>query len=292
MKLLLNLGKEYDVIVIGTGPAGIASSIFSKLYNLKVLHIGKVYGGQLTKAKEVANFPGFGITTGKEIIDKFRKHEEELNIEIEEDEVVDILKEGNKFTVLTKKNKRYESKAVILAIGLLRKSKFDKYVGKGLSYCPSCDAYLFKNKKVIAIVNDEEGVDELSILYSNCKEVIVVSENEKVLDKIKGKKIKGSLKEIIGNEKVEKAIINDKEIEIDGIFILDKVPSSLLIEKLNIELEGNFIKVDKEMKTNVEGVFAAGDVTNASKLKQIVTSLSQGAIAALSSLLYIKSKFK
>jgi len=298
--------KKYDLVIIGAGPAGLTAGLYAVRDGLKVAIIGKELGGTTSKILIIENWPGYsgsGAILIKQFYEQLKKYPVDLILE----DVENISKFKKEFKIKTKKE-IFESKAVIISTGTERKKlniKGEKeLIGKGISYCVTCDSFFFKNKEVAVIGGSDCAATSALALSDIAKKVYVVYRGEKLrCEEINSKRLKQKKNveifynsiplEIQGKEKVEKLIIKQKDskkqIKLNGIFI--EIGSKPLIEfaknlKLKLDKE-NQILVDKNMKTSVSGIFAAGDVTD-SKLKQVIVASSQGAIAAKSAYDYIK----
>lgn len=285
----------YDVIIIGGGPAGVTASIYSQRYQLKTLLITKNIGGMIQDSHILENYPGFTKISGTELSKKFQEQLKNLKVEIKEEEVTNIEKNEN-FTITNKKNNKYETKNIILALGT-KKRKLnipgeEKFLGKGISYCYTCDAPLFKDK-IVAVVGGSDSAAKASLLLANyTKKTYIIYRKENLrcephyLKKIKSKNIEilnnTKILEIRGKEFVESVSLSNKEeLKLDGIFIeIGTIPLTNLAKKLNIKLdENNYIITNEKQETNIKGIYATGDITN-KQLKQIITAAAQGAIAA------------
>ncbi len=295
----------YDLIIIGSGPAGMTAAIYAARYKLNTLIISEDIGGLMNESHLVENWPGVESISGKELAHNFRKHVEAYHIPIIEEEVISIKK--NKEFLVGTKNKNYEAKSIILALGTKRRKLNvpgeEKYAGRGVSYCFTCDAPIFRNKTVAMIGGGDSAAKGSLLLSEYAKKVylIVRSEfkaEELTIDQIKRTKnieiiMKANVKEILGDKVVRKIKLDiGKEIDVDGVFIeIGHIPSTTLAKEIGVKLNSHEeIIVDDEMKTNVEGVFAAGDITDKSAvLRQIVTAAAQGAIAALAAYKHIKN---
>ncbi|MEM5871990.1 MAG: FAD-dependent oxidoreductase [Candidatus Aenigmatarchaeota archaeon] len=303
--------KKYDLIIVGLGPAGCTAGIYATRYALKTLIVGSIPGGQANEAYQIDNYPGLLNISGIELMKKLMDHVKTLGADIVFNEVVEIKKKENTFVVKTY-SESYESKSVILATGSKKRNLNipgeEEFRGRGVSYCATCDAAFFKNKIVCVIGGGNAAIMSAMMLAEHAKKVYIAYRKEKKdmrampswIEKAeKNEKIEMIFsaipKRIEGKEKVE-AIVFDKNSEefkltVDGVFIeIGSEPQNSLAKQLGIELtkEGK-IKVDEEMKTNIEGVFAAGDVTNASaNFEQIIVACAEGAIAARSAYQYLK----
>lgn len=297
---------NYDLVIIGSGPAGLTAALFAARYKLKTLVIGKELGGQLAYAYKIENYPGFNSISGIELTKLMKSQVIALGVRIIEEEITNIIKEKDKFIVMTDKNK-YESKSLIFALGTGRKQlnlpEEAKFFSKGISYCATCDAPLFKNKVVAVIGGGDSAVMAALLLSKYAKKVYIIYRKGKLraepikleqLEKIKKIEIiyNAEISKILGEDFVEKILLsNKKTLEVQGIFVeIGSTPSTYLIKKLNIQTDKEgFILTNSAMETNIRGVFAAGDIIK-KPLRQIVTATSDGAIAALSAYKYVSKK--
>lgn len=304
----------YELIIIGGGPAGITAGIYAARYRLKTLMITKDFGGQVArKAVPIENYPGFKEISGIELIQKFKEHLEKFKIDIEIDSVVKIEKTNGNFRVLTeKKQKQFEGKSVIIASGAdprpLKVPGENEFIGRGVSYCSTCDAPLFKNKTVAVIGGGNSGFEAAIALSRWAKKIYVLEYGEKVIADVENQELaqktgkvetitSAVLKEIRGEKFVNSIIYQDrksgenKELKVEGIFVeIGLQPASAFANDLVDFNERGEIKVDFEtFQTKNPGLFAAGDV-NIGKFKQIITACGEGAKVALSAYEYLKIK--
>lgn len=294
----------YDVIIIGSGPAGLTAGIYTTRADLKTLLLaGSKWGGQLQLTTLVENFPGFpeGIQ-GPELMQNMRKQAERFGTEIVEREFVeaDFSKKNGHFIVKTA-DKSFEAKSVIIATGADTKwlgvpGEMD-LIGRGVSSCAPCDAPFFREKNVIVVGGGDSAMEEALVLTKFAKNVTLVHRSDSfkaspiMLKRVQeNPKISiltnSEIKEITGGIKVEKVrLFNNKtneesEIPIDGIFVaIGHMPNSKVFKGIDIDEKG-FVKVYDHTKTNVEGVFVAGDVHDA-HYKQAITAAGYGCAAAL-----------
>jgi len=288
----------HDLIIIGGGPAGLTAGIYAARSGLKTGIISKDIGGTANSILMLENWPGFN-GSGAQLMKQFYQHLKEYNINIIMEEVENIDKKNNLFVVKTSKNE-LNARALILATGTNRRkiniAGEAELTGRGVSYCVTCDSFFFKNKIVGVIGGSDCAATSAIALSDIAKKVYVIYRGEKLkcedINSIRLKKKKNVEviynavpKEIIGKGEVESLIIeqnkNKREIKLDGIFIeIGAVPLTKFAENLKLELDNEkYIIVDKNMRTSIKGVYAAGDVTNF-PLKQVVVASSQGAIAA------------
>lgn len=287
--------KRYDLIIIGAGPAGLTAAVYSARYKLKTLVIGKIIGGDAVRAYKIENFPSYKSIKGYEFAKRLKKQVEKLGMEIKLEKVEEV-KKNKIFEVKTKENK-YFCKKMIIATGV-REEKLNlkneyKFLGHGLSYCVSCDAAFFKDKITAVVGGSNAALTSALLLAEFSKNVYIIYRRDRFyradpiwIEKIKkNKKIKvkfnSNVVELIGKDKLEEVKLdNSKKIRLDGLFIeIGGKPSLEFAKDLKLKLEKGYIKVNKEQKTNVKGVYAAGDITTTS-LKQIIVACAGGAIAA------------
>jgi thioredoxin reductase (NADPH) len=301
----------YDVIIVGAGPAGLAASIYASRFNLKNLVLGNALGGTLSEIFIIENYPGIKSTSGMDMAQIFQEQVKALGPEIKLEKVQEIEPLENGFKVISDKN-IYKSQAVILALGKtfcrLNIPGEKKFLGKGISYCATCDSAFFHNK-IVAVVGGGNAAAQAALLLSQrSSKVYIIYRKEKMraqdilIDRIKSnpkiKRIKSTnLLEIQRKEKVKKIILDRKyngsnELILDGVFIeIGAKPPSRLTQKIGIKIDKEgFIVINGKGQTNIKGIFAAGDVTTGSdKISQIVTATSEGAIAAISVYEYLKN---
>jgi len=301
---------EFDVAVIGAGPAGLTSAIYTTRYGLKtVVFEDPTNPSQLALAPKIENYPGFE-GTGLELLTKMKEQAEKFGAEIRVERVVNIEKaEG--FIVKTDEGE-YKAKAVILAMGGKHRKLGvvgeDEFLGRGVSYCAVCDGFFFKDKKVLVVGGGNTALSDAIYLHDlGCDVKIVHRRDEFRADKVLQDRVfergidviwNSVVERIEGKDRVERVVLKDvksgekKVVETDGVFIAIGVePNVELAVKLGVELENGYIKVDRLQRTNVEGVFACGDCCN-NPLKQVITACGDGAIAGYSAYEYIKSKMK
>ena len=290
---------NYDLIIIGAGPAGLTAGLYAARYKVNVLVIGKLSGGTATEAHKVCNFPSYESIGGVELMMKMIKQVKNLGVKIKQEEVINIKKE-NLFKITTNKGE-YFSKKIIIATGSKRMKlgveREEELTGKGVHYCATCDAGFYKEKIVGVVGGGNTALTTALLLAKVAKKVYIIYRQDKfsraeptLVDDVKKEKkivpvFNSEVLKLIGKNKLEEIEIKKtegKKIKLDGLFIeIGGISNIKLAKLLGIKLEKNYIKVDKEQKTNVKGVFAAGDVTN-NVLKQIVTGCGEGAVAGFS----------
>ena len=296
----------YDLIIIGAGPAGLTAAIYAARYKVKALVIGEQLGGMASEAHEICNFPTHNKITGEALAEKMNEQVKNLGVEIIQDSVISIEKIDSMFNLKTNL-KEYLAKKIILAMGSekrkLELENESNFIGKGVSYCATCDAPFFRNKIVGVIGGSNSALTAALLLSKFADKVYIIYRQDNFFraekmwveevennDKIK-MIFNSNVTELKGDNVLEGVKLdNEQELKLDGLFIeIGSIPSVKLAESLGIELEENYIKTDKEQKTNVKGIFAAGDITN-NPLKQIITACAEGAIAANSAHLEINSE--
>lgn len=291
----------YDVIIIGTGPAGLAAAIYAKRARLNTLLLDKsrFSGGQVLTTYEVDNYPGLPGISGMELGKKLREHAKEMGAEVVAEEVVSIKPEADRVLVETKKN-TYETKAVLVATGanhrLLGVPGEDELTGMGVSYCATCDGAFFKNKITAVVGGGDVAVEDAIFLARVCKKVYLIHrrdelraakslqeklfsmDNVEVLwDKV--------VKEVKGKDKVEEIAVESvktgetQDVPVDGLFIAVGIaPNSELLKGVVEMDEGGYVKAGEDGRTSEPRVFVAGDIRT-KDLRQIVTAVSDGANA-------------
>lgn len=292
---------DYDIAIIGLGPAGIQAGIHAGRRKNKVIIFGKTSESALNYA-HLENYFGFKEKIeGKELLSAGIEQLKKAEVTILEEDIIKIEPLEKGFKLITEKEKEITAIALILAMGVKRKKSFFKrekdFIGKGVSYCVDCDAWFYKGKKVIVIGDGSSAIWGAKFLTQFAKEIYfyfskgeLPSEEKKSLEE-KGIKIL-TLKpvEIIGENEVKGVKLEDESIlEVDGIFIEQGAKGPLeLLAPLGIELDPetfNYVKVDREMKTNVEGIFACGDITGPPL--QVAKAVGEGCIAGLSASDYV-----
>ncbi|NTW27191.1 MAG: FAD-dependent oxidoreductase [Candidatus Moranbacteria bacterium] len=292
----------YDLIIVGAGPAGLGASIYASRYKLNHVVIGAEIGGQVVEAWEIENYAGIESISGKDLMEKFINQTKELGGMIVEGNVNKIIKEGEIFSVSTEDGKKYETKSIILALGMkARKMNIpgeNKFLGKGISYCATCDAMFFRGKDVAVVgggdaaataaIHLAEFANSVHLLYKEGTKTFEPAWDEQMakLGKIAASTFT-NIASIVGSEKVEGLEYDlngeKKELSVQGVFIeIGSVPGVVVAKELGVSVdEQGYIVVDQAQATNVEGVYAAGDATTGSnKFRQIITAVAEGAVSA------------
>jgi thioredoxin reductase (NADPH) len=284
----LNMSERYDIAIIGSGPAGLSAALNAKIRNKNFILFGtKELTSRLTKAHEINNYLGFYKKSGKELQEEFSNHLSEMDIEITEEKINSIYAMGDYFGLMVNE-KMYEATAVILATGVQYGKLFDgeeRLLGKGVGYCATCDAPLYKNKVVTIIAYNKNEEEEANFIASIASKVYYIPMYKEKIDVDSSIEIINDTPlEMVGQEKVSKLKLKKTEINTDGIFILrDSISPGQLVPGLKIV--DNHIEVNRLMKTNINGCFAAGDVVG--KPYQYIKAAGEGNIAALSAVSYV-----
>lgn len=307
----MNESRIYDIAIVGSGPAGYSASIYASRYKLSNIVFGKLAGGTITEAHKVCNYPGLPDISGLELGMKFQAQAKDSGTEISTESVVDIKKEGNLFKIFTDLNKEYIAKTVILATGTDRNKlaipREDEYVGKGLSYCATCDAMFYRDKTVGIVGGSNAATMAATMLSDIAKHVYIIYRGvelrgepawvEQVLKKENITVIYQTLLTSLEGEprlrrvKLSKQFNGNDYIELDGLFVeIGSEPNIVLPVKLGLELDKqNYIVVSQTQATSLEGIWAAGDcTTNSNKFKQVITAVAEGGVAANSIYSYLK----
>lgn len=297
----------YDLIIIGAGPAGLTSAIYATRSNKSVLVLeANTYGGQIVTTDKIDNYPATPHISGYDFATSLYNQAVELGAEVKFEKAIDIINGEIKEVVTNKK--AYQAKAVIVAIGVrnrkLNINGEEKFTGKGVSYCATCDGSFYKNKVVAVIGAGDTAFEEANYLSDICKKVYLIHRNEtfkanpRLVKKVKNKDnvefiLNTNVISINGKDKVTDVDIRDNEdnisnLKVDGIFIaIGQIPENNNLTK-DLKLDENgYIKSDDNLKTNIDGIYVAGDIRPKS-LRQLVTATSDGAIAAVNAIKNIK----
>lgn len=282
------MNERYDIAIIGSGPAGISAALNAKIRNKRFIIFGsKEISTKLVKAHKINNYLGFYGKSGVEIRDEFANHLKAMDIEITEEKVNSIYAMGDYFTLMVN-DKMYEATSIILATGVNFGKPFkgeEEFLGKGVGYCATCDAPLYKDKVVTIIAYNKHEEAEANFIASIASKVYYIPMyKEKVEVDSSIEIVNDTLVEIVGENSVKKLVLKNREIETDGLFILrDSISPGQLVPGLKIN--ENHVEVDRLMRTNIEGCFAAGDIVGAPY--QYIKAAGEGNIAALSAVTYL-----
>lgn len=298
----------YDIIVVGAGPAGLTAAIYARRAEKSVLVIEKsTFGGQVTFSPMIENYPGSISMSGNEFADKLIEQVLFLGAEIEMQTVESVIDEGEYKRVITDAGE-FTSKTVIIAVGVKHRQTGLKnenaLVGKGISYCATCDGAFYRNQTVAVLGGGNSALQEAVLLSGLCKKVYIIQNldyltgESKLADILKSKDnieiITGSvLEQINGTQSIESLIIKNihsdetEEIKIDGLFVaIGLIPDNDRFSSVAALTESGYFDSDEYCLTETPGIFTAGDCRN-KKIRQITTAVSDGAVAALAACNYI-----
>lgn len=303
---------DYELAIIGAGPAGYTAAIYAVRAGIKTLVLDKGFGGGLAAlSPNIENYPGFESISGIELVEKMKQHASKYTKINFGERVINISKNKDLFTIETDKQK-YDVKAIILCMGTeYRKLGIpgeQELQGKGVSYCATCDGFFFKDKKVAVVGGGNTAlVEAIYLKQIGCKEVYLIHRRNQLRaeEAYKKEALKKGVKIIYnthvetinGKDKIEFLKVHDvhtgekSKLVVDGVFIsIGEEPQNALGKKLDVKLdEKGFIVVDKQGRTSVKGVYAAGDITGG--LRQVVTAAAEGAITALASTESVGKKY-
>lgn len=297
----------YDVVIIGAGPAGLTSAIYAKRSNKEVLVLeANTYGGQIVTTDVIDNYPAAPHISGYDFATNLYNQAIELGAEVKFEKAIDIV-DGEIKKVVTDKG-TYEAKSIIIAIGVRNRSLNvpgeKEFEGKGVSYCATCDGAFYKGKTVAVIGAGNTAFEEALYLSNICKKVYIIHRNEKfkasisITRKVKSKEniefiLNSNVTSINGDNKVTNIDIKNNDgstsnVKVSAVFIaIGQIPENgNLTKDLNVDKNG-YIKSDKNLKTNIDGIYVAGDI-RPKTLRQLVTATSDGAIAAVNAIKSIK----
>ena len=296
----------YDLTIIGAGPAGITASVYAARKRLNVLVVSPDIGGQAAWSGDIENYTGYQFVSGPELAAKFEEHMRKYAIVLKEGErVVSLKKQGDVIKVTTDKNSEYESRAVIIASGKSSKELNvpgeKEYKNKGLTYCATCDGPLFSGKAVAVIGGGNSALDAALQLINIAKHVHIININSDLTgDAVMREKVYSSDKVTVLNNAQVVAVTGEKmvsgikintdgkleELSVEGVFVeIGLIPNSGFTSDVIKNAFGE-IKVDCRNQTNIQGIFAAGDVSDVPE-KQIIIAAGEGSKAALSAFRYL-----
>lgn len=300
----------YDLIIVGSGPAGLTAAIYAARFALNTLVIGSSPGGQVAESGRIDNYPGFKAIEGWDLTQRMIEQVINFGVEIINEEVISIKPKGELF-VVDVGERTYEARSVILAIGVkprkLGVPGEEELIGKGVSYCALCDAPLYKDKVVAMIGGGDSALDGALELSEHAQKIYLIHRREEFrakpdfVNRAKNNPqiefiLNTNVTRINGEDRVESINLDNShrgknELPVEGVFIeIGNIPDRTLAKSLGLDSdEIGYIKVFGDMSTNIKGVFAAGDITNGMNgMKQIVTACAGGAIAAKSVYEYLR----
>lgn len=298
-----NQTKTWDLSIVGAGPAGLSASIYASRYNLDTLVLGPNQGGLVTEAHEVCNFPGSPNIKGNELGEQITSHAQKEGATLKREKVLEIKKEDDKFELNTNLGESYESRAILFATGSKRREldldREDELRGSGVSYCATCDGKFFEEDTVAVVGGANAAATAALYLADLAKKVYLIYRRDELRCVPAWKKdVKNNDKiEVIYNTnvtalkgednlkalKLDNEYQNSNELDLDGLFIeIGSVPRTKLAQDIGVKVdEKDHIKINEAGKTNLDRVWAAGDLTTGSnQFKQVVVASAEGAIAA------------
>ena len=282
---------RYDCIIIGSGPAGLSAAINLKTYNKNFLWFGNAQMSEkVQKAEKVVNYPGMPELTGLELAEAFVAHKESQGLVIEDKIVSSIYDMGGYYAVMAE-NQFYETESIVMATGVVAANQYPgeaEFVGRGVSYCATCDGALYKGKTIAVVSTAKRFEHEVEFLADLAEKVYFFPfYKDCEIDKGNVEFIKKSIKEVKGGFRVEEISLGEESIQVDGVFIMRNAiaPTTLLN---GLEVADGHIVVNRQMETNLKGVYAAGDCTG--KPYQYAKAVGEGNVAAHSVIEYLGEK--
>lgn len=293
--------ETHDLVIVGAGPAGISAAIYAARYKVDFILVGRMPGGNMAESYDIENYPGLDfVIPGHDLANRMVKQLQRFGHEIKMDDIQAIEKIKGGFHLIGN-NTEYVAKKILLTLGMER-NKLNvpgehELEGKGVAYCATCDGYFYKDRVVAVIGGGDSAVTAALYLSDIAKKVYLIVRKPELRaeptwqEKVKKNKrieivFEANLKEIKGVESVESILLDkkDREIPVDGVFIeIGQTPYIFLVKRLGVKTnDKDFIVVKGNQRTNIRGIWAAGDVTtNSNGLKQIVTASAEGAVAAV-----------
>jgi alkyl hydroperoxide reductase subunit F len=299
------MGKVYDLVILGAGPAGITAAVYAARKQIDFLVVSLDLGGQAAWSGDIENYTGYQFITGPELAIKFQEHMQAFGIKVNMPEAVKDVTKDNKLIKVVTDKQEYLSKTAIVATGkkprLLNIEGENEFKNKGVTYCVTCDGPLFKDKKVVIVGGGNSGLDAaLQMAKISPKVYIIDIANKLSADSIMVEKVKqisnveiwndSQLTRIYGDSFVKGIQVKKKDklynLDVEGVFVeIGLIPNSEFAGKLELNEEKEII-VDCYNKTNIEGIFSAGDVTNVPE-KQIIIACGEGSKACLAAVKYL-----
>lgn len=280
----------YDVAIIGTGPAGLSAALTLKLHNKEIVWFGsRLLSDKVGKSEKIANYPGVPMVTGEDLNKAFADQAEQMDIEITDKRVTNIADMGTHYMILAE-NDMYEAKTVLFAAGIAAAKGMpgeEEYLGRGVSYCATCDGFLYKGKDIAVYCTDSRMEHDIKYLEEIANKLYIYTgfgyktdaENAEVLTK--------PIKKINGEAKVTGIEVADgRELDVAGVFVLRSAiaPTTVLS---GLETDGPHIVVNRNQETNYKGCYAAGDCTG--RPYQIAKAVGEGNVAAHNILEYLNN---
>lgn len=271
----------YDVAIVGTGPAGLSAALTLKLHNKEILWLGSAaLSDKVGRSEKIANYPGVPMVLGAQLNARFLAQAEEMGIEMTDKRVTNIADMGDKFAILAD-NDMYEARIVLLSTGIAAAKGMeneDRLLGMGVSYCATCDGFLYKGKTIAVHCTDERMEHDIKYLEEIAEKLYVYTNFGYKSDAENVEMLAKPIRKLDGGMKAESIELSDgSKYDVDGVFILRPsiAPTTLFS---GLEIEGAHIVVDKNQETNYKGCYAAGDCTG--RPYQITKAVGEGNIAA------------
>lgn len=282
---------RYDCIIIGSGPAGLSAAINLKTYNKNFLWFGNAQMSEkVQKAEKVVNYPGLSELTGQELAKAFVDHKDSQGLEIVDKIVSSIYDMGGYYTVMAE-NEFFETESIIMATGVVVANQYPgeaEFVGRGVSYCATCDGALYKGKTIAVVSTAKRFEHEVEFLADLAEKVYLFPfYKDCEIDKENVEFVKKPIKEVKGGFRVDTLDLGEEELKVDGVFIMRNAiaPTTLLN---TLEVADGHIVVNRQLETNLKGVYAAGDCTG--KPYQYAKAVGEGNVAAHSVIEYLGEK--
>jgi thioredoxin reductase (NADPH) len=297
---------DYEVFIVGQGAAAFAAALYAARYQLRSIVVGEKFGGETAIGGVIENYPGYTEIDGFELMMKFREQADKYEVPIVDDKVVSLTQEAHCFEATTAEGNKYTSSVVILAVGRERRmlglEHEEEWIGRGVSLCSTCDAPLFRGSVVAVAGGGNAAVEGAILLNRYAHQVYIVYRGQSFVrpEPVNVRRLDEAenVEQVMGTNVVQlkgedglTGVVLDRpysgssELELDGLFVeIGADPRNELARQVGAELnEQGEVKVDRLMRTNVHGLFAAGDLSDASgDLKQTITAAAQGARAAAS----------
>ncbi|MFH1175317.1 MAG: FAD-dependent oxidoreductase [bacterium] len=293
----------YDLIILGAGPAGLAASIYASRYLVKNAVVGSVLGGKMSISHKICNYPGVEEISGSELILRMKKQAEILGSEIFLEGIKQIKNTEEGFEIDTKSDKKIKSRRILIALGTeskrLNAKNEEKFIGRGVSYCATCDGAFFKGRVVAVLGGGDSGATAALYLADLAEKVYLIHRGGELrAEKVWQEEIKkrpkiemilnNTITELQGSGELEAIVLQNeyngsKILKLDGLFVeIGYAPADSIVENLKIATnERGQIKIKQDGSTNIKNVWAAGDITDGSNsFRQIITACAEGAIAA------------
>ena len=297
---------QYDLVIAGQGAAAFSAALYAARYQLSSIVIGETFGGETATGGLIENYPGIPEIDGFELMAKFKEQTDRYEVPVVDDKVVSLTRDGHCFESATAGGQTYSSSAVILAVGRERRKlgleHEEEWMGKGVSFCSTCDAPLHRGNVVASVGGGNAAVEGAVLLSKYAEKVHIIYRGDRfnrpepvILERLNEapnveQVLSTNVVELKGTDGLDRIVLDreykgSRELKVDGLFIeIGADPRVDLAKQVGVNLnDKDEVLVDKHMSTNVHGVFAAGDLTDASgDLKQTVTAAAQGAVAATS----------